>query len=52
MKAVWLVLSFIPRWALEIALWLSYVVWAAFDYATRLVAGPPSAVRVVWDVLW
>ncbi len=45
MKAVWLLLSFIPRWALEIALWLSYVVWAAFDYATRLVAGPPSAVR-------
>lgn len=38
MKAVWLVLSFIPRWALEIVLWLSYLLYSAFYYGGKLVA--------------
>jgi hypothetical protein len=34
-------IAFLPRWALEIALWLSYVVWRAFDFASRLLVTSP-----------
>lgn len=45
MKPVWLAVSFIPRWALEIVLWLSYILWAVFDFGSRSLAGPRTATR-------
>jgi len=44
-KVLWLIISFFPRWALEIVLWFSYVLWRIWDLMIKALAGPRNPLR-------